>query len=97
MYSESDLIRVTYVPVDVPEQEWYVEHNFIEPAVGHGVVDEKGARWRIVDIWVVHEKHSGGLNPYGVYAFVEQAHGDDDRPGQMYPEYYQTDVTPSGS
>lgn len=77
---------VTYLTED-GTVEWDEELDWMPPAIGNGVVDEHGKRWRIVDVWVVHEKH--GRFEYGVYAFVEPATGDSDRLRRIAPGYYQ--------
>lgn len=59
----------------------------IPPAIGHGYVDPKGDRYRIVDVWAVDDKH--GAFEYGVYAFLELATSEDDRLGNLHPEYYR--------
>ncbi len=76
---------VTYLTEDESEM-WTEDYDYIPPAVGNGVIDEQGKRWRIIDVWSVHEKR--GRLEYGLYAFVEPATGDSDRPGRIAPEYY---------
>lgn len=69
-------------------KEYQSERSDGVPAIGMGYISEGGDRFRVVDVWIVDEKYSGGLNPYGVHVFLERASGEDDRPGRMYPEYY---------
>lgn len=68
-------------------REWDVETSCVPPAIGHGVISEGGERYRIVDVWVNHEKHGGGVGEYGVYVYVEPATRESDRPGQLHSYY----------
>ena len=79
---------VTYVHPDGSEIQRDVAILY-PPAIGQGYIDERGRRYRIVDVWANDEKHGRGLGEYGVYAFLEGAEGDDDRPGRLYPAYYR--------
>lgn len=85
-YSEP-LYAVKYVPTD-DTPEWDVETNWIPPMIGYGVIAEDGSRWRVVDVWINHEKR-GAIGAYGVYVYVELAEGESDRPGQLYGSYYR--------
>ncbi|MGL5829668.1 MAG: hypothetical protein ACRC0L_08890 [Angustibacter sp.] len=78
--------RVTYVPTN-DEPEWDMEGAWIAPVVGDGVISEAGNRYRIVDVWTNFEKHGGGVGEYGVYAYIEPASGDADRPGRLHGYY----------
>ena len=80
-------IPVTYIPSD--GQEWDTEDAWIPPQIGQGVIGDAGQRYRVVDVWVNFEKHGGGVGEYGLYAYIEPATGDDDRPGRLHPRYYQ--------
>lgn len=79
---------VTYVYPDGEENQRDVA--MYPPAIGQGYIDEKGDRYRVVDLWVVDEKH-GAMGAYGVYAYLEVAEGDDDRPGRLHPAYYRAE------
>ena len=79
-------IPVTYVRKDSLGQ-WETEDAWIPPVAGQGVINERGERFRIVDVWVNKEKHGGGLGDYGVYAFVEPATMESDLPAQLYAYY----------
>lgn len=84
-FSETLTILNYHFPDGTEDQS---ESPYGIPAIGTGYVTERGERFRVVDVWIVDEKYSGGLNPYGVHVFLERASGEDDRPGRMYPEYY---------
>lgn len=75
------------VSYETPDMQdgWQEEYEWTPPVIGHGIVGRDGRRWRIVDVWTVHEKH--GHFEYGVYAFLEPA-GDSDRMSRINPEYY---------
>lgn len=78
-------IMVSYEAPDA-EDSWQEEYAFIWPQIGQGVVDRRGRRWRVRDVWVVYEKH--GAVEYGVYAFITPAVGAEDRMLQIDPQYY---------
>ena len=81
-------IPVTYVFTD-GTPAWETEDAWIPPVVGQGVIDEGGRRYRVVDVWVNREKHGGGVGEYGVYVYIEEATGPDDRPGELHSAYYR--------
>ena len=68
---------------------WQDEYAEVLPDVGHGVIDSKGRRWRVVDVWHSGDKH--GAVDYGVHAYLEpvMAGSEDDRPGNLHPSYYR--------
>lgn len=70
-----------------PDDEWQDEFASTPPIIGHGIELPRGGRYRIVDVWTIHEKH--GQMGYGVHAFLEPVTDDDDRPANTYPEYYR--------
>ncbi|WP_375003282.1 hypothetical protein [Aeromicrobium sp. CTD01-1L150] len=69
-----------------PAEDWQDEHAYIPPVVGNGIELPSGQRYRIVDVWTIHEKH--GVMGYGVHAFLEPVKREDDRPANTYPAYY---------
>jgi hypothetical protein len=87
-FSETLTIVNYHFPDDTEDQ---LESPYGIPAIGTGYVTERGERFRVVDVWNVDEKNSGGLNPYGIHVFLEVANGADDRPGSMFPEWYRQD------
>jgi hypothetical protein len=67
------------------------EHGWIPPQIEQGFVTADGDRYRVVDVWVVGEKH--GPTNYGVHAFLEPAVSKTDGLGAIFPDYYK-DYTP---
>lgn len=84
------MIPVTYVYTD-GRYAWDTEDNWVPPVIGQGVINHSGKRFRVVDVWINHEKHGGGVGEYGIYAYIEAAQGADDRPGLLHPNYYRQD------
>lgn len=66
------------------------EHLRLPPTIGHGYIDERGDRFRIVDVWINQEKHGGGVGEYGEYVYLEHAEGEADRPGELHPGWYRS-------
>lgn len=67
---------------DERQSEW----EWTPAVIGNGYVDERGHRYRIVDVWIVHEKH-GGVQ-YGVHAILKPAGDDDQHLRDLAPDYY---------
>lgn len=44
---------------------------------------------RVIDVWTSYQSHGGGIGGYGIYAYLEPAAADDDRPQKVYPDYYR--------
>lgn len=67
---------------DADQHEW----EWTPAVIGNGFVDSDGRRYRIVDVWIVHEKH-GGVE-YGVHAILKAAGDDDQHLRALAPDYY---------
>ena len=91
MTREEPRFVVSYLDTNGREL-WSDEHEWIPPVIGNGIVDQGGRRWRIVDVWVVHQEHGWFQN--GVYAFLELADGDTDRLANIAPQYYYGEPEP---
>lgn len=76
---------ISYVQTDGTHL-WQHEHAWTPAAIGHGIESPDGVRYRIVDVWVIHPKR--GMLEYGVHAFVEPVTPENDRLGQLWPDYY---------
>ena len=71
-----------------PDGEWQDEYATQPPMIGYGIeLPTDSRRFRIVDVWIIHEKH--GILGYGVHAFLEPVTYEDDTPANLHPEYYR--------
>lgn len=61
---------------------------YTQPLIGQGIVGSDGKRYRVVDVWTNFEKHGGGMDCPGVYAFCEPVAVEDDLPLKIWPEWY---------
>lgn len=79
------------VSYETPELDdgWQDEYAEAVPLIGHGIIDRRGQRWRVVDVWHSHDKH--GWVDRGIHVYLEPVApgSDDDLPGNLHPEYFE--------
>ena len=79
-----------FVSYETPEMEdsWQRDYESVVPGIGEGVIDSKGRRWRVSDVWHSDDKH--GAVDYGIHVYLEPVErlSEDDLPGRLHPDYF---------
>ncbi|MTD55707.1 hypothetical protein [Amycolatopsis pithecellobii] len=81
-----DQMPITYY-ID-NQEKWTETHpGGYYPTAGTGLIWSNGQRYRVADVWFGMEKNAAMT--MGVHVFLTSVPDDEDRPAELYPDYYR--------